>query len=102
MKKSQNICLGASMILCTTMWTAVAFANPGLLPDHPGYPMNAAESPVTGKSLANDPGRSQLYEQEALRSSSKDANSEAAKGKNGKDQSMNDMTPDSSEQPKNQ
>jgi len=102
MKKAQNICLGASMILSTTMWTAVAFANPGLLPDHPGYPMHAAESPVTGNSLANDPGRSQIYEQEALRNSSKDDKSEAAKGKNGKDQSMNDVTPDSSERQKSQ
>ncbi|MCS6296664.1 MAG: hypothetical protein H8K09_10550 [Nitrospira sp.] len=36
---------------------AVAFANPALLPQHPGYPMGKATDPVNGQVLANDPGR---------------------------------------------
>lgn len=34
-----------------------AFANPALLPQHPGYPMGKATDPVNGQVLANDPGR---------------------------------------------
>ena len=33
------------------------FANPGMLPKHPGYPMGKAVDPVKGQSLANDPGQ---------------------------------------------
>lgn len=36
---------------------AVAFGNPTMLPQHPGYPMSKAIDPVSGQSLANDPGR---------------------------------------------
>ena len=40
------------------MFAAVAaFANPALLPQHPGYPMGKATDPVNGQVLANDPGR---------------------------------------------
>ena len=35
---------------------SVAFANPGLLPSHPGYPAKGS-SPVTGQRTANDPGQ---------------------------------------------
>ena len=43
----------------------MVFANPGMLPKHPGYPMKAAKSPVTGQSLANDPGQSSPSVEEA-------------------------------------
>ncbi len=36
---------------------SVALANPALIPKHEGYPAKAATSPVTGQSLANDPGQ---------------------------------------------
>ncbi|MGE0472665.1 MAG: hypothetical protein AB7P17_03415 [Nitrospirales bacterium] len=36
----------------------LVFGNPGMLPNHPGYPMGDAKSPVTGQSVANDPGQS--------------------------------------------
>lgn len=36
---------------------AVVFANPAMLPQHPGYPMGKATDPVNGQALANDPGR---------------------------------------------
>lgn len=39
---------------------SVASANPGLLPKHPGYPSKDSKSPVTGQSLANDPGQTNL------------------------------------------
>ncbi len=35
----------------------VAFGNPAMLPQHPGYPMGKAIDPVKGQSLANDSGR---------------------------------------------
>ena len=51
---------GIRVLLATVAGTAlsvsVAFANPGLLPDHPGYPAQG-KSPVTGQSTANDPGQ---------------------------------------------
>ena len=39
---------------------SVAFANPALLPKHPGYPGGEAKSPVTGQSLANDSGQTNM------------------------------------------
>ena len=36
---------------------SVAFANPDMLPKHPGYPMGKAMDPVKGQPLANDPGQ---------------------------------------------
>lgn len=45
---------------------SLAFANPAMLPKHPGYPMDKAVDPVTGQSLANDPGRANAGNKEAL------------------------------------
>ena len=42
------------MVLLTMSF---ALANPSLLPKHPGYPMDKAIDPVSGQSLANDPGQ---------------------------------------------
>ena len=33
------------------------FANPAMLPHHPGYPMGKAVDPVDGQALANDSGQ---------------------------------------------
>ena len=41
----------------TALTVSIAFANPGMLPKHPGYPAGG-KSPVTGQSLANDAGQS--------------------------------------------
>lgn len=46
--------------------SAPAAANPTLLPNHPGYPMNKAVDPVLGQPLANDPGQSNATGEEAL------------------------------------
>jgi hypothetical protein len=40
----------------STFALSMAFANPGMLPKHPGYPA-AGKSPVTGQATANDPGQ---------------------------------------------
>ena len=45
----------------------LALGNPGMLPNHPGYPMGDAKSPVTGQSVANDPGQSPPSQVESLR-----------------------------------
>ena len=50
--------------------STLALGNPGLLPDHPGYPMGDAKSPVTGQSVANDPGQSQHSVTESLQQAS--------------------------------
>ena len=42
------------------------FANPALLPKHPGYPGANAQSPVTGQSTSNDPGQTNMGGEKAL------------------------------------
>lgn len=56
----------------TCLMGTVAFANPSMLPDHPGYPMKGSKSPVTDVATANDPGRENLYGQEALNAATKE------------------------------
>lgn len=46
--------------------SALALGNPDMLPNHPGYPMGDSKSPVTGQSLANDPGQSPPSQKESL------------------------------------
>lgn len=51
-----------SLIICAVLvllagTASVAAANPAMLPHHPGYPMDNAVDPITGQSLANDPGQ---------------------------------------------
>lgn len=60
-----------SLILFTiltvlVLTSAPAAANPATLPKHPGYPMDKATDPVTGQSLANDPGQSNAIGEKAL------------------------------------
>lgn len=43
------------IVLAGFVW--IAWGNPAMLPKHEGYPMDKAVSPVTGQSLANDPGQ---------------------------------------------
>ncbi len=45
---------------------SLVFANPAMLPNHPGYPMSKAMDPVTGQSLANDLGQANVRQEEAL------------------------------------
>lgn len=54
-------------ILAVVLFTSLsASANPATLPKHPGYPMGKAVDPVTGQSLANDPGQSNAIGNTAL------------------------------------
>ena len=60
-----------SLILFTiltvlALTSAPAAANPATLPKHPGYPMDKATDPVTGQSLANDPGHGNATGEKAL------------------------------------
>lgn len=50
----------------TCLIASIAFANPSMIPDHPGHPMKELKSPVTGQALANDHGREVLTGQKAL------------------------------------
>lgn len=45
-----------SFVAGSVFTASVALANPGLLPQHPGYPAGG-KSPVTGQRTANDPGQ---------------------------------------------
>jgi hypothetical protein len=45
---------------------SLVFANPALLPKHPGYPGGAGQSPVNGQSTSNDPGQTNLVGEKAL------------------------------------
>ena len=60
----------STMVLLATaavpLMVSLAFANPAMLPKHPGYPMDRAIDPVTGQSLANDPGQANARNKEAL------------------------------------
>ncbi len=80
--KGIGILLGTVGASCFAL--SLVFANPGMLPKHPGYPA-AGKSPVTGQSLANDPGQenamgpgtlqaSQGYDDKAARNETKDVN----------------------------
>lgn len=54
MKTSLSLLVVFLVVLLTT---ALALANPEMLPKHPGYPMGKAVDPVKGQPLANDPGQ---------------------------------------------
>ena len=62
--KTSTIVLFATAVVPLTV--SLAFANPAMLPKHPGYPMGNAVDPVIGQSLANDPGQANAKNQEAL------------------------------------
>jgi hypothetical protein len=61
--------LAGSCLLAT-----VVFANPSMLPEHPGHPMKPLKDPVNGQSLANDPGRENFTGQDALDAAIKEGN----------------------------
>ncbi len=64
--KGIGILLGTVGASCFAL--SLAFANPGMLPKHPGYPA-AGKSPVTGQSTANDPGQGNAIGAATLESS---------------------------------
>lgn len=46
-----------SVLVVALFAISLVFANPDMLPKHPGYPMGKAVDPVKGQPLANDPGQ---------------------------------------------
>jgi len=58
--------ISAMVIALVSLTVSLTFANPTMLPKHPGYPMGNAVDPVTGQSLANDPGQANVGGREAL------------------------------------
>ncbi|MGH7255356.1 MAG: hypothetical protein ACREI3_06220 [Nitrospirales bacterium] len=53
-------------VIGLAVMVSLAFANPDMLPKHPGYPAGKAVSPVTGQPLANDPGQNNAVGEKAL------------------------------------
>lgn len=53
--KTSRMLLTASAVMLSAI--SPVFANPDMLPKHPGYPMGKAIDPVKGQALANDPGQ---------------------------------------------
>jgi hypothetical protein len=63
MKTSLVLFLAIALVLLTM---SVLFANPDMLPKHPGYPMGKAVDPVKGQPLANDPGQANATGENSL------------------------------------
>lgn len=67
MNNAMNNSLGAcSVVVAILFGVSFASANPSMLPNHPGYPMDKAVDPVFGQSLANDPGQKNAVGDQAL------------------------------------
>jgi hypothetical protein len=62
--KTSRILVTASAVLLLAI--SPAFANPDMLPMHPGYPMGKALDPVKGQSVANDPGQTNATGERSL------------------------------------
>ena len=54
------------VLVVTPVAISTGFANPSMLPKHPGYPMGNATDPVKGQPLANDPGQTNVTGERAL------------------------------------
>ncbi len=67
MNNTINNSLGAYLVVALVLFgVSFAFANPSMLPTHPGYPMGKAVDPVRGQSLAIDPGQKNAVGDQAL------------------------------------
>ena len=62
--KTSTMVLFATAIVPLTV--SLTLANPAMLPKHPGYPMDKAVDPISGQSLANDPGQGNATGNKAL------------------------------------
>jgi hypothetical protein len=62
MKTLLSTAVGVGLIVSASL----VFANPALLPKHPGYPGATAQSPVNGQSTSNDPGQTSLGGENAM------------------------------------
>jgi cytochrome c biogenesis protein CcdA len=66
----KRVIAGIVLIVSMMLGGTMAFANPAMLPAHPGYPMSAAKSPITGQPVANDPGEAPPRVEESLKQAS--------------------------------
>jgi len=67
MNNTINNSFGACLVVAVVLFgVSFVFANPSMLPTHPGYPMGKAVDPVRGQSLANDPGQKNAVGDQAL------------------------------------
>jgi hypothetical protein len=55
-----------TVFLVVLLSITLVLANPTLLPKHPGYPMGKAVDPISGQSLANDPGQTNATGENSL------------------------------------
>ena len=63
MKTSLVLLTVFTVVLLTV---SLALANPTMLPKHQGYPMGKAVDPISGQSLANDPGQTNATGENSL------------------------------------
>lgn len=66
----KRVITGMMVMFVVMMGSTWVFANPALLPAHPGYPMSAAKDPVRGQPVANDPGQAPPSVEESRRQAS--------------------------------
>jgi hypothetical protein len=72
--KAIGIIIGTVGASCFAL--SMAFANPGMLPNHPGYPAKG-KSPATGQSTANDQGQTNAVGNATLELSQEDGTAHA-------------------------
>lgn len=61
----------------TALMASVAFANPGMLPAHPGYPSADTKSPVDGTRTSHDAGQANAVGDKAAMASASTADAAA-------------------------
>ncbi len=66
----------------TALMASVAFANPGLLPAHPGYPAAATKSPADGTRTSHDAGQANAVGSKASMTASSTADAAAMNDSN--------------------
>ena len=66
--KKLSVTIG--LTFCIVCVCTMVFANPGMLPVHPAYPMSATKFFVTGQFVANDPGEAPPRVEESLKQAS--------------------------------
>jgi len=61
----------------TALMASVAFANPGMLPSHAGYPMTETKSPADGTRTSHDAGQANAVGSKASMAASSTADAAA-------------------------
>lgn len=74
----------------TALMASVAFANPGMLPSHAGYPMTDTKSPADGTRTSHDAGQANAVGDKASMAASSTA--DASSMNNSSDQNRDRVT----------